>query len=168
MPVVFKGSVSRTVRHRLLYIIRKLYIKPLSADHFYLFLLKGYAAIDVKKSQRLANIFTPKDKFLWRMLVSRSAMCHSLWSLYVRFEGERCFSIHNLFKGKSTPISSTLRWTFSFEEIMYVWWAIFGSLHKLEMFCHSFPLQRPLRGDHNLFKINSKYRRKMFAKRWGF
>ena len=42
-----KGSVSRQVRHRLLYIIRKLFLKPLSADHFYLFLLKGYAAIYV-------------------------------------------------------------------------------------------------------------------------
>ena len=59
-----KGSVSRQVRHRLLYIIRKLFIKLLSMDHFYLFLLKGYAAIYVLKSQHVANIFTPKDKFL--------------------------------------------------------------------------------------------------------
>ena len=45
MALKVKGSVSRQVRHRLLYIIRKLFLKPLSADHFYLFLLKGYAAI---------------------------------------------------------------------------------------------------------------------------
>jgi len=43
---------------------------------------------------------------------------------------------------------------------MYVRSAIFGSLHKLEVFCHSFPLQRPLRGDHNFFKINSKIKGK--------
>jgi len=53
-----------------------------------------------------------------------------------------------------------LRCTFSFEEIMYVQSAIFGSLHKLEVFCHSFPLQRPLLGDHNFFKINSKIKGK--------
>ena len=44
---LIKGSVSRQVRHRLLYIIQKLFLKPLPADHFYLFLLKGYAAIYV-------------------------------------------------------------------------------------------------------------------------
>ena len=44
---VVKGSVSRQVRHRLLYIIRKLFLKPMSADHFYLFLLKGNATIYV-------------------------------------------------------------------------------------------------------------------------
>ena len=54
------------------------------------------------------------------MLVSRSATCHFLWSLYVRFEGKRCFFVHNLFKGKSSPISFTLWCTFSFEELMYV------------------------------------------------
>ena len=43
----FKGSVSQKLRPMLLYIIRKLFLKPLSADHFYLFLLKGYAAIYV-------------------------------------------------------------------------------------------------------------------------
>ena len=47
LPAFFKGSVSQQVRHRLLYIIRKLFLKPMSADHFYLFLLMGYAAIYV-------------------------------------------------------------------------------------------------------------------------
>jgi len=94
------------------------------------------------------------------MLVSRSATYHILWSLLVQFEGGRCLAVHNLFKGKSSPISSTLRCTFSFEEIMYVRSAIFCLLHKLEVFCHSFPFQRPLRDEHNFFKINSKFKGK--------
>ena len=53
-----------------------------------------------------------------------------------------------------------LRCTFSFEEVMYVRLAIFGSLHRLKVFCHSFPHQRPLRGDPNFFKINSKIKGK--------
>ena len=53
---LLKGSVSRKLRPMLLYIIRKLFIKPLSAYHFHKVLLKGYAAIYVKKAQRLANI----------------------------------------------------------------------------------------------------------------
>ena len=42
-----KGSVSWKLRPMLLYIIRKLIIKPLSAYHFHKVLLKGYAAIHV-------------------------------------------------------------------------------------------------------------------------
>ena len=40
-----------------------------------------------------------------------------------------------IFKGKSSPISSTLGCTFSFEELMYVWSAIFCSLLRLKVFC---------------------------------
>ena len=43
----FKGSVSQKLRPMLLYIIRKLFIKPLSAYHFHKVLIKGYAAIYV-------------------------------------------------------------------------------------------------------------------------
>ena len=44
---LLKGSVSGKLRPMLLYIIRKLFIKPLSAYHFHKVLLKGYAAIYV-------------------------------------------------------------------------------------------------------------------------
>ena len=102
------------------------------------------------------------------MLVLRLATCHSLWSFLVWFEGERFFSVHNLFKGKSSPISFTLRCTFCFEELMYVWstfvlnvyiliWSVWYnvqrpskflcSLQRLAVFFHSFPLQRPLHGE---------------------
>ena len=47
MNTAIKGSVSRQVRPMLLYIIQKLSLLAMSADYFYLFLLKGYAAIYV-------------------------------------------------------------------------------------------------------------------------
>jgi len=43
---------------------------------------------------------------------------------------------------------------------MYVRSAIFCLLLRLEVFCHSFPLQRPLGSDPNFFKINSKIKGK--------
>ena len=46
---LFKGSVSRKLRPLLLYVIRKLFIKPLSAYHFHKDFLKGYATITFKK-----------------------------------------------------------------------------------------------------------------------
>ena len=45
----FKGSVSRQVRHRLLYIIRKLFSRPIIAGHKILILLKGQFAMYIKQ-----------------------------------------------------------------------------------------------------------------------
>ena len=70
----------------------------------------------------------------------------------------------DLFKRKSLPISSTLWGTFSFEELMYVRSAIFCLLLRLKVLCHSFPLHRPLHGDPNFFKINSKIKGKCSLK----
>ena len=45
----FEGTVSRELRHRLLYIIRKLFSRPIIALHKILILLKGHFTI-IKKS----------------------------------------------------------------------------------------------------------------------
>jgi len=42
-----KGSVSRKLRPRMLFFIRKLFINPFSVNHFHKVFLKGYAAIYV-------------------------------------------------------------------------------------------------------------------------
>ena len=152
----------------LLYIIRKLFIKPLSAYHFHKVFFKGIRRKLRWKKPAFSEHFHSKGQVpLKNVGFTLSNVPYPL-KFVSSIRRRALFLVHNLFKWKSSPISSTLRWTFSFEEIMYVRWAFFGSLHKLEMFCHSFQLQRPLRGDHNFFKINSKNQRKMFAKRCFF
>jgi hypothetical protein len=44
-----KGTVSQELRHRLLYIIRKLFSRPIVASHKILILLKGQLAMYIKQ-----------------------------------------------------------------------------------------------------------------------
>ena len=45
----FKGTVSRELRHRLLYIIRKLFSRPIIASHKILILLNGQFVMYIKQ-----------------------------------------------------------------------------------------------------------------------
>jgi len=48
LDVLVKGTVSQELRHRLLYIIRKLFSRPIVASHKIYILLKGQFAINKK------------------------------------------------------------------------------------------------------------------------
>ena len=112
----FKGSVSRQVRHRLLYIVWKLFLKPLSADHFYLFLLKGYPQFTFKISA-FSEHFTLNMLFILKKL---SSTLSGLWSGN-EWQNTSSLCSEPKIANRTYIISSkeNVHRMFPFEEIMY-------------------------------------------------